>query len=101
MKRKFILVVKACFSSMERLDLIIVGAGPAGSVAAYTAAKLGLTTLLIEKEMMPRYKPCGGGLTPKAIDFLEARDLLDKNVVERKCREMKIFCAEYRVYNNL
>jgi geranylgeranyl reductase family protein len=76
---------------MERLDLIIVGAGPAGSVAAYTAAKLGLTTLLIEKEMMPRYKPCGGGLTPKAIDFLEARDLLDKNVVERKCREMKIF----------
>jgi electron transfer flavoprotein-quinone oxidoreductase len=42
---------------MEKFDLIVVGAGPAGSVAAYTAAKLGLKTLLIEKEKLPRYKP--------------------------------------------
>lgn len=40
--------------------MIVVGAGPAGCVTAYTAAKLGLKTLLIEKEKLPRYKPCAG-----------------------------------------
>ncbi|HEX9075699.1 MAG TPA: geranylgeranyl reductase family protein [Anaerolineae bacterium] len=53
-------------------DAIIVGAGPGGSSAAYGLAKNGLRVLLLEKENMPRYKPCGGGLTAKvrsALDF--------------------------------
>jgi flavin-dependent dehydrogenase len=68
-----------------------VGAGPAGSVAAYTAAKLGLKTLLIEKEKLPRYKPCGGGLTLKSIDFLKTRNLFDSKIVERKFKKIKFF----------
>ena len=51
-------------------DVIIVGAGPAGSAAARAAAKLGLDTLVIEKENFPRYKPCGGALSERAISYL-------------------------------
>lgn len=51
-------------------DLIVVGAGPAGSSAGRLAAKLGLNTLLIEKEQFPRYKPCGGAVTDQALSYL-------------------------------
>jgi geranylgeranyl reductase family protein len=52
-------------------DLIIVGAGPAGSSAARAAGKLGQKTLLLEKEIFPRYKPCGGALSNRAISYLD------------------------------
>jgi geranylgeranyl reductase family protein len=52
-------------------DAIIVGAGPGGSTAAYGLAKNGLRVLLLEKEKMPRYKPCGGGLTAKVQSTLD------------------------------
>jgi geranylgeranyl reductase family protein len=48
-------------------DVIVVGAGPAGSLAAYTLASQGLRVLLLEKAMFPRYKVCGGGLTHKIL----------------------------------
>jgi geranylgeranyl reductase family protein len=53
------------------LDLIIVGAGPSGSSAGRLAGKLGLETLLIEKESFPRHKPCGGALTEQAMSYLD------------------------------
>jgi geranylgeranyl reductase family protein len=43
-------------------DCIIVGAGPAGGAAAYHLAKAGRRVLVLEKEPLPRYKPCGGGI---------------------------------------
>jgi len=52
-------------------DLIIVGGGPAGSAAGRAAGKLGLKTLLIEKAVFPRYKPCGGALSERAMSFLD------------------------------
>jgi geranylgeranyl reductase family protein len=51
-------------------DLIVVGAGPAGSSAAKMAGNLGLETLLIEKERFPRYKPCGGAVTEQGLSYL-------------------------------
>jgi geranylgeranyl reductase family protein len=48
-------------------DVIVVGAGPAGSVTAYHLARRGLRVLIIEKASLPRYKACGGGLTSKAL----------------------------------
>jgi geranylgeranyl reductase family protein len=45
-------------------DCIIVGAGPAGGAAAYHLAKRGRSVLILEKESLPRYKPCGGGVSP-------------------------------------
>jgi geranylgeranyl reductase family protein len=51
-------------------DVVVVGAGPGGSTAARFCAQAGLKTLLIEKERLPRYKPCGGCLPLKAIRLL-------------------------------
>lgn len=50
-------------------DIIVVGAGPAGSFAAYSCAKAGLRTLLLEKEKLPRDKPCGGLVGKGALDL--------------------------------
>src|SRR4030042_2159161 len=51
-------------------DVIVVGGGPGGSTAARYCAKAGLKTLLIEKERLPRYKPCGGCLSAKTVRLL-------------------------------
>ena len=53
-------------------DVIIVGAGPSGSTAAYYLAQAGLSVLLIEKSRFPRDKVCGDGLTPRAVKSLIA-----------------------------
>ena len=49
-------------------DLIIVGAGPGGASAAYTLGEAGYRVLVLEKETLPRYKPCGGGLSVHALE---------------------------------
>ena len=48
-------------------DLLVVGAGPAGAAAAAWAGQHGLDVVLADKESFPRDKPCGDGLTPRAI----------------------------------
>lgn len=47
---------------MEEYDVVVVGAGPAGSAAARGAAASGLSVLLLDRAVFPRYKTCGGGL---------------------------------------
>jgi geranylgeranyl reductase family protein len=53
-------------------DVIVVGAGPSGSTAAYYLAQAGLNVLLLEKSRFPRDKVCGDGLTPRAVKSLVA-----------------------------
>jgi geranylgeranyl reductase family protein len=52
---------------MERFDAIIVGAGPAGSSTALRLASAGAHVLLLDKASFPREKPCGGGVTERAL----------------------------------
>src|SRR5438552_1491708 len=52
---------------MERFDVLVVGAGPAGSTAAYRLAREGAAVLLADRTEFPRDKPCGGGLTMRAV----------------------------------
>ncbi len=51
-------------------DVIVVGAGPSGSAAAYWLATAGLDVLLLEKTSFPREKVCGDGLTPRGTRAL-------------------------------
>jgi menaquinone-9 beta-reductase len=51
-------------------DVIVVGAGPAGSATAFYLAQAGLDVLLLEKTAFPREKVCGDGLTPRAVKCL-------------------------------
>jgi geranylgeranyl reductase family protein len=53
-------------------DVIVVGAGPAGSTTAYYLAQAGLDVLVLEKSRFPREKVCGDGLTPRGVKALVA-----------------------------
>ncbi|MGH3081404.1 MAG: geranylgeranyl reductase family protein [Gaiellaceae bacterium] len=54
----------------DRFDALVVGAGPAGSTAAFRLARAGARVLLVDKARFPRDKPCGGGLTVRAVRLL-------------------------------
>jgi geranylgeranyl reductase family protein len=58
---------------MDEYDVVVVGAGPAGSSAALAARRLGASVLLLDKAAFPRDKACGDGIAPHALDVL--RDL--------------------------
>jgi geranylgeranyl reductase family protein len=64
-------------SASLRTDLLVVGAGPAGSAAAAWAARAGWDTLLVDAAVFPRDKTCGDGLTPRAIGELQRLGLED------------------------
>jgi flavin-dependent dehydrogenase len=51
-------------------DAAVIGAGPAGSTAAYRLATAGARVLLVDKAVFPRDKPCGGGVTGRAARLL-------------------------------
>jgi geranylgeranyl reductase family protein len=55
---------------VSAFDVAIVGAGPAGSTAAYRLASLGARVLLVDRASFPRDKPCGGGVTGRAARLL-------------------------------
>ncbi|HLF02842.1 MAG TPA: geranylgeranyl reductase family protein [Anaerolineales bacterium] len=64
--------------SERNYDIAIIGAGPAGSAAAYFLAKGGLKVALLDKTDFPRDKTCGDGLTPRAVKILDELGALDK-----------------------
>jgi geranylgeranyl reductase family protein len=61
----------------ERVDLLVVGAGPGGSATAYHAARAGLSVLLLDRQSFPRDKPCGDGLMPHATEEVTLMGLGD------------------------
>ena len=67
-------------------DVIVAGAGPAGASAAYFLGQAGKRVLVLEKEKLPRYKACGGGVSTR---FLESQFPFSFDpVVESRVTEM-------------
>ena len=62
----------------ERYDVAISGGGPAGSAAAWQAVRTGARVILLDKAEFPRDKPCGDGLTPRAVSFMQKMGLADE-----------------------
>jgi geranylgeranyl reductase family protein len=60
-------------STADRIDadVLVVGAGPAGSSAAYHLARHGVDVLMVDKAVFPREKVCGDGLTPRGVAALQ------------------------------
>jgi geranylgeranyl reductase family protein len=52
---------------VKRYDAVVIGGGPAGSTTAYRLAQEGASVLLADKASFPRDKPCGGGMTLRAV----------------------------------
>ncbi len=85
-------------------DLIVAGAGPAGSTAARTASKMGLKTLILEKEIFPRYKPCGGALSDRAIsllDFSLPEELCERTITGARVHFKDIVTERHKGYRLL
>lgn len=55
----------------QEYQVIVVGSGPAGSVAAYELAKKGIEVAILEKQHLPRYKCCAGGVSVGAAKLLD------------------------------
>jgi geranylgeranyl reductase family protein len=64
-------------------DVIIVGAGPAGSTCAQDCAAQGLRTLLLDRDRFPRQKPCGGAVSEEALSLLDRP--LPPDIVGQEC----------------
>lgn len=62
----------------NNFDVVVVGAGPSGSSAAYWLASSGVKVALVEKKTFPREKTCGDGLTPRAVYQLENMGLAEE-----------------------
>ncbi len=72
-------------------DVAIIGAGPSGASTALKLAKEGVSTVIIEKEKLPRYKVCGGGFVYRGLKNMS----FDINeVIETKFHTVDIFLGE-------
>jgi geranylgeranyl reductase family protein len=60
---------------MDSCEVLIVGGGPAGSSCAWELRRSGLDTIILDKQIFPRDKICGGWITPPVLDVLE----IDRN----------------------
>jgi flavin-dependent dehydrogenase len=60
------------------IDALVVGAGPAGSIAALQLARAGVSVRLVDREMFPRHKLCGDTLNPGSLALLERLGIAEK-----------------------
>jgi len=69
-------------------DVIIIGAGAAGASAALEFARADICTLVVEKEALPREKPCGGAM-PSSVGELLGLDI--SKIVKNRTQSLKIY----------
>lgn len=89
---------RAVHGSGEEADVIVVGAGPAGSSAAFHLARAGVDVLLLEKAEFPREKVCGDGLTPRAVHQLIRMGVDIKAPGWTRSRGMRWVAGDHQVH---
>jgi len=78
---------ESAFTAIDQdWDVVVIGAGPGGSLTAYELAKRGLKTLLIDKSKFPKAKVCGCCLNQDALDSLDKAGLLELDVFKHAPR---------------
>ncbi|CAD7768914.1 Digeranylgeranylglycerophospholipid reductase [Candidatus Methanoperedenaceae archaeon GB37] len=80
---------------MEEHDVIIIGAGPAGAIAAKRCAEEGLRTLLLERKKIPRFKLCAGGISAGALAELDFR--IEEDLIERECYGARVCYKDHQI----
>jgi geranylgeranyl reductase family protein len=77
----------------DTYDVAVVGGGPAGASSAYYAAKLGLKTILFEKQAYPREKPCGGALSERSVPLLGTHAV---NAINCHMEELHLYAPSFK-----
>ncbi|SMF24232.1 geranylgeranyl reductase family protein [Desulfovibrio gilichinskyi] len=86
-----------------KFDVIIAGAGPAGSAAAYILATKGFKVAVIDKAKFPRKKLCGGLITDKTMKTLEKiygyseKAIIENGLIEYEAAEYSVFYRDYKI----
>ena len=76
---------------IPRYDVVIVGAGPGGAMAACVLGQAGCRTLVLERQTLPRHKPCGGAIPSPVFDRLPAACA---EAVEREVRRVRFLLPQ-------
>lgn len=80
--------------SNPQQDVVVIGAGPAGSEIAYRMAEAGFAVIVVEKDRLDREKPCGGGLQLQEISEF---GLPPTSVIEREIHNVRLVSPENEV----
>ena len=76
-------------------DVIIAGAGPAGSTCARSCAQQGIKTLLLDSAVFPRAKPCGGAVSTRALMKLDFS--VPEKIIEKECYGVRVHCNGHTI----
>ncbi len=75
-------------------EVLVIGAGPAGALAAKTCAESGLRVAIVEKAKIPRPKTCGGGVSLKALKLIGTP--VPEDIVGQRIEGYRFFSPEFR-----
>jgi geranylgeranyl reductase family protein len=81
-------------------DVAIVGAGPAGSLAGMNLAQAGYDILIFEKEIFPRDKPCGGGISTRVLTRFPYLKNEIESVVLNSVYEVSLYSPKFNIVNS-
>ncbi len=76
-------------------DVIVIGGGPAGASSAYHCSKLGLKTILLEKQVQSRDKPCGGALSDRCLPLLGENA---RNAINCRIEELRVYSPDLKSF---